>query len=237
MFEFIKKFFKEEKPEEDVSLDSIEPWFDNKAKIVFYKIDSEITTFNVRLRSILIKLKRELEYLQDAKLKNPNIPQKMLDIMKGNRESYIKKHRDFLNALNLPKDYKDVDLFLDDIINSLEDLHASTEKPYYVLKEFFEHESYNVASNVKKIDLLINELKTNIGKFSLRRISKLQQDISNLKFKIQLEKELKEKIKKIEDYSNDLNKVQEKNKQDIENFKETEEYKELEERKKKKKIC
>src|SRR3989338_5661851 len=232
MFEFIKKIFKEEKQIENIELSSIDPWFDNKANVVFYKINNEVTTLNIRLRSILIKVERELENLEKARLKNPNIPQKMIDIMKGNRESYIKKHKDFLNSLSMPKDYTDVDYFLDEIKNSLDGLHESTEKSYYVIHEFFEHESYKVASNIKKVDSLVDELKNSLSKYSLRKINKLQQDISNLKLKIKLEQEIKEKIKKLEEYSNDLNKANEKISSDINNFKETEEYKELDEKKK-----
>ena len=227
MFEFIKRIFKEEQVTESVVLDSIDSWFDKKSNIVFYKLNNEVTTFNIRLKSTLIKLKRDLENLENAKLKNPNIPQKMIDMMTGNRESYIKKNQIFLDSINLSKDYTDVDYFLDEIQGSLDDLHKSTQKSYYVLHEFFEHEAYKVASNIKKIDSLITELKNSLSKHSLRKINKLQQDISNLNLKIKLEKEIKEKIKKVEDYSEDLNKVKDKISQDIENFKDTDECKEL----------
>jgi len=234
MFKFMKKLFKEEKPVETINLDSIEAWFDNKSNIVFYKINSEITSFNIRLKSILIKLKRELENLQKAKLKNPDIQQRMIDIMQGNRDSYIKKYQNFLDSLTMPKDYTDADYFIDEIENSLDSLHKSTQKPYYVLHEFFEHEAYNIASNIRKIDALVKEFRNTLNKYSLRRINKMQQDIINLKLKINMEKEIKEKIKKIEDYSDDLEKAKEKIKQDIENFKNTGEYREFDSLKKEK---
>lgn len=224
MFKFIKKFFKEEKLIETIDLANIDAWFDNKSNVVFYKLNSEVTTFNIRIKSVVIKLKRELENLKNAKLKNPNIQQRMIDIMSGNRESYIRKNQTFLDSLNLPKDYTDVDLFLDETESSLENLHNSTQKSYTVLNEFFEHEAYKVASNVKKVDLLVKELKNTLNKYSLRKINQLQRDIANLKLKIGLEKEIKEKIKKVEEYSNDLNKLKEKAIIDIEDFKKTSEY-------------
>ena len=227
MFEFIKKLFKEETITEEVSLDSIDDWFNKKTNIIFYKINNEVSTFNIRLKSDLKKLDEELDKLEKARLKNPNIPQKMYDIMEGNRESFIKKHNHFIDSLNQPKDYADIDYFIDEAEKALNELHESTQKPYFVLHEFFEEEAYKVASNLKKIDLLVKELKDKLKEYNLRRINRLKEDIFALKSKIDLERSSKEKIKKAEEYLNDLNKERDSLNNEIEDFKNSKEFKEF----------
>lgn len=224
MFEFIKKLFKEEETTEPISLDSIDSWFDKKTNVVFYKINNEVSTFNIRLKGALIKLREELVNLENAKLKNPNIPQKMIDIMSGNRESFIKKHKHFVDSINIPKDYTDVDYFIDEVEKYLNNLHDSTQKSYYVLHEFFEHEAYEVTSNVKKIDSLIKELKDKLSEYNLRKINKLKEDISNLKSKIEFERISKEKIEKAEDYLNELNTAKDNIDKDIDDLKKSDEF-------------
>ena len=93
MFKFLKNLFTEKKKIEieSVKLDDLNNWFQNKAKLANDSLNLQINSIIERLKQETNDTKENLKLLKEATLKNPNIPQKAIHMMEGNREAYIKK--------------------------------------------------------------------------------------------------------------------------------------------------
>lgn len=108
-------------------------------------------------------LKEKCDTLEQAELKNPNIPPRALQIMEGNRAEFLRKSRlrfeDLRERLNAASSSSEVIQAGTDMTKLLEDLAASTRKPYAVLQEFFANETRAVTQVLSDLQDLATRLQ------------------------------------------------------------------------------
>lgn len=159
MFKLLKGLFAKKEEIEEISFSDIDEWFENKIREkldIYEDLNAVFGSINDETR----KLQTNLSVLQKAELKNKNLPQRALQLMEGNRESYIKKVNEFLKRVSPPDKSNMANLtnFTEKIAKITTDLNKSTVKQYYIMQEFFANESRDVALSIKKIDDLSREI-------------------------------------------------------------------------------
>ncbi len=104
-----------------------------------------------------------LDILTEAKLRNESISEKAKAVMQGNRTTYIKFVRMFLDALDIPEEIsqESVQGLIAAFEEKLDTMHKSTAKSFYILQEFFAHESAEVARRLKTVDTTMRSLLDN----------------------------------------------------------------------------
>jgi len=187
-----------------------------------------------RIDEISETIKERCDELEKAELHNKNIPLKAITIMEGNRKAYIYKTIHFIGKirkiLSEIKTLTDSNNTIDKVskINELlDEYNKTTQKPYYILQEFFANESHKVASDIKKINHLINQFNDNLKKSDAHKF----QEILHLLDKIRNRKEKKKEFEnKKKEFEKNLNE-EEKNilvlKDEIKKIKESPEFNEL----------
>jgi len=230
MLDFLKKIFRKEEeiPEEKVSVNELDKWFEDKSKQILTQLDGSIKIIKDKINEEIEKTKQNSETLRNAELRNPKIPFRAKQLMEGNREAYIKRVGIFIKQIDLEKDYNDLLDFCNNFDSMLDDFGKSTLKPYHILQEFLANESSAIARNIKSLDNLIKEAKNKIKEADIDSIKKVKGDIALLNNKIKEresdKKELENRIKEKEKLIQSLTKTTE----DIENLKKDEEYERLE---------
>ncbi|MBN1156533.1 hypothetical protein JXA85_02890 [Candidatus Woesearchaeota archaeon] len=160
----IKKIFSSKEPElEEVKKSDLEEWFNKKYLWQIEKINSEIKKHSASFSQEKKKALLLLDELEKAELHNKKISKREIDIMEGNRASYIKKIRLFLSLVEMPEDVSLLDDFEHSFDSMLDDLNKTTMKSFYVLQQFFANEAARVAASVKKMD----DISKNIARDSL----------------------------------------------------------------------
>ena len=111
MLKFLKKFFSSpEIPQEKIQLDQMTSWIDDKSKIISEDLDNKINQTLEKINGEKEKIKENLKILETAKLRNPNIPERAITIMEGNRSAFIRKVSYFFTNINLKYDnYKELE--------------------------------------------------------------------------------------------------------------------------------
>lgn len=137
-------------------------------------LNSRISEFKASFSEKMRQIYDALEKLENAQLMNKNIPPKARHIMEGNRTNYIRQIKFFFQNIMLPADYENFQVFSQGFPKRLNELSRITQKNYFVLREFFEQEAYQIVKKIKELEndtlRLMQELdKRNVSSINLLR--------------------------------------------------------------------
>ena len=99
---FFSKLFKREEIQKERSLvriDEADKWLGSWIEDRFENVREKIEDFYENKKKELEQLEENLKSLQDAKLRNEKIPAREIQLMEGNREAFIKKHKIFIYSV------------------------------------------------------------------------------------------------------------------------------------------
>ena len=188
MFNLIKNLFKNKEIfEEKINLNELNPWLDAKTRTIIENLNLNINQIINRINDEKVKAAENIKKLEDAKLQNPNIPNRAKTIMQGNRSAFIKKISFFFNNLDLK--YSDPNRLIGkckDIENEINAVGKSTARSYQILNEFFAREAENVAANLKNIENNLKEIINLIKNSKITNIDKIKKNIGDIQDKIGL---------------------------------------------------
>ncbi len=198
MLKFLKNLFSKKEPEKiNIKIEELDGWFSSESEKINQNLDIHIKEIKEKLNQEICSTKDNLEKLKKAKLRNPNIPTKAKDIMKGNRESYIKAISNFIENIRLPDKECSIKEYHKEFSSSIQALEKSTGRSYQVLKEFFANEATDIAINIKNIAGIIEEIENFIRNSGIDNIQDISESIRELnkdiKIKSQKEKDLSER--------------------------------------------
>lgn len=195
---FFNRFFKSKEPEkEEVLVSGASSWFDKKISNRLGNVNEELKQLFSNIEKEKLLFNKNLQQLKDAKLKNPNIPIRVVHAMQGNRDAYMKKAFLFSNSINIPElDYTKISAFCSNFSNLLEDFSQSSAKSYYILKEFLSNEVSLVAKNIKSLDDSIKKIKDLFEneKDGILFTQGLKDDIKKLEKMIRIKQQIKDQI-------------------------------------------
>ncbi|MFH0977759.1 MAG: hypothetical protein V1837_00510 [Candidatus Woesearchaeota archaeon] len=201
MFEFIKNLFKEKDSSIVISIKDLPNWFEQQLNASKAPVDSRFNALRQKISVQLGSLAENIIVLQKAVLKNPSISTREIQFMEGNREAYIRKVKLLVEALELPEKIQDLPSFQSEFVSKLDIFSTSTAKPYYILQEFFAHESKDIALSIKSIEQsvveashLYRQFQESIGGSLNRRVAQFHSTVgahdSTREMKKRLEQEL-----------------------------------------------
>jgi len=207
MLNFLKKLFaKEELQEEKVELNELNNWLDSKTKPKIENLNNDIDQISNKIYDEKKKVNENLKKLENAKLQNPKIPERVKTIMEGNRLAFIKKVSFFFDNIDLKfNNHDEILKKCKDIENEINSLGKGTARSYQVLNEFFAREAENVAINIKYIEKHTKDIVNLVNNSKIMNVDKIKNIASDIKSKIRLK----------EKYFNDLK----NEKDDLENNK------------------
>ncbi|MBI5072902.1 hypothetical protein HZA99_03720 [Candidatus Woesearchaeota archaeon] len=204
MLRFLKKIFQKEEveviiPKETIAFAEIGIWFEKNSSHNAKSIWESAEPILEKIEDTIFAARANLNKLEHAELRNKNIGGRELEIMKGNRSSYIKRTEQFFSTLASLYDkedrekmtYKVLKHFVQKYQEELKVYHTVTLKPYAVLQHFFANESYTVAKNIKELDEEMKKLDMLLQKQSTECQEEIHELIDELKKKRQEEENLK----------------------------------------------
>ncbi|MFH0868527.1 MAG: hypothetical protein V1831_04400 [Candidatus Woesearchaeota archaeon] len=188
MLNFIKKLFaKQEIVEEKIGLDQLDYWLDQKSKPLFEDLNNNISQIIGRLNNEKERISENLRVLENAKLQNPKIPERVKTIVEGNRVAFIKKISFFLDNIDLKfNDFDELTGKCKNIEDELDLLAKSTAKSYQVLNEFFAREAEHVAMSIKKVENCSKDIRNSMKHSRIPSINKIKNSIIAIQQKIKL---------------------------------------------------
>jgi len=200
MINFFKKLLakKEEEIEIELDLDDVEAWITKKSDHLTKKFEQRIKNADDQISSARSSVQDAVTVLQNAELQNKNIPPKALQVMKGNREAYVKLMtlflRDVVPSQLTALDYGKIKEMVDAFPSEMERLTKASWKNYQVMQQFFAHESNAVIKGVKQVERSMEDLKKFITSSGIHGTEHVKKQLQLLRDKIQFKKELQKNL-------------------------------------------
>lgn len=191
MLNFLKKLFaKEEIQEEKIGFSELNDWLDSKTKPIFENLNNNINQITNKINDEKKNVNENLKKLEDAKLQNPKIPERVKTIMEGNRAAFIKKVSFFFDNIDLKfNNYDEVLKKCKNIENEINSLGKGTARSYRVLNEFFAREAENIAINIKKIEKHTKDIVNLVNNSKIMNVVKIKNNASEMQNKIKLKQQ------------------------------------------------
>jgi len=206
MFRFLKKLLSpEEEPAEVVRLplDKVESFLKNRKKQGLSMVESILPEYKVKIRNIIDQARDDLNHLKGSELRNKNIATREEQIMRGNKEAYIFKTETFLSKVDPNIDPETAGDYCDNFKDELALLNKNTMRSYFVLQEFFAHESRKVAMQIKELENIVSSLESDLNK-RIPSFGMVKSSFESLQGRIRLEAELRSRIKDAKSALSDL---------------------------------
>ncbi|MBT5021938.1 hypothetical protein HOK51_03630 [Candidatus Woesearchaeota archaeon] len=180
--------------EEFVEAAQLSNWFERKTEHKFDDLKTEVETSFSKIDETTDSMRDNLDLLNSSELQNPNIPERAVQIMEGNRDSFISQHKIFLDGMSIPQnpDFKSTLIFCERYFVALERLGKSTGKSTAVLNEFFSNEVSAINQNISKINNILGSLKNKLmsEEKGIEYVDEIKQDVEEFNGKLKRESEL-----------------------------------------------
>ena len=215
MLSFLKRIFKKEQDtsQEEVELNNLNSWFDEKTTPKIDELNSELANVNKRVLKEKQQTILHLDTLNKTELMNSNIPERAKHFMKGNREAYNKKVSLFLDKIQPPQKIEDLPVFHSVMQEELKELMQGTAKSFQIMQEFFANESRRVMGSIGNIEREINAFKQAFDTAGLGVLDSTKNLIIDVQTKTKLKKaleiDLEIRQKEKETFSSELKQLKE----------------------------
>jgi hypothetical protein len=235
LFNFLNKFYKKEEKEiKEIKLEEIreiiEDYFKNKKRDIKIKIEKRKEKTEIKKK----EARNNLKELKEVELRNKNVPERVKQIIDGNRETYIQKVNRLIDEISFPEKIEETYEFCNSFEQIINHFGKSTIKPYQILQEFFRDISSKIAGNIRDIDKQIKEIKTILKNANMKKRKKIMMEIDNLEEIRMIEKELEKEKEKIKEKEKEKEKEIKNKEKRIEILNNCEERKKFEEKKEEK---
>ena len=100
-FDAIINSFKKQDETVDLTLSNAGTWFERKTKHKIEENESEINFVVQEINEMIVEVKKDLQLLENSKLRNEKIDERMKNFMSGNRSNYIKQVSMFIESVKM----------------------------------------------------------------------------------------------------------------------------------------
>jgi len=171
LFDFLKK------KQETIELKEQElyPFFEKTINHKFSKLNAKIHETNVEIKYHIKRIKEFLDNLENENFRNPNLPAKEIQTVNGNRENFLKRMRLFVNKIDIPSSYMELDEYCKNFFEDLETLTQETQKSTYVLKEYFGESIKKIAKKTSQTESLFIKLKSLLEKEDMEKVNETRK--------------------------------------------------------------
>ena len=156
----------------------------------------------------------ELRKLHKSPLMNPDIPQREIQIMEGNRENYIKRISHFVTNIDVSKNYLETYDYSIKFSSDMEQLSKEVQKNVFVLGHFFNNEINTISKDLNKLEALIIDIRITFEKNNVEILKDIQDKIKLMTkniVKIQnLDSEISEQKTYMKEHDEKLKKLSER---------------------------
>jgi len=207
-----------------LKMEELDSWLDSHFGKKFDFARSSLLELREQMEKEKSGVGGHIENLRGAELKNKDIPDRVKQIMEGNRETYAGRLESFLAGVSFPERLEDVKNFSDSFEKSMGEFEKGVAKSHGVMQEFFSNESGAVVENMKKVDFLVKEVNKVLGDSGFMTFNELKEKIKEFRGKLSSEGDVEEKAKALK---SEIKKLEESGKmkgEEILNLEKSEEY-------------
>lgn len=198
IFDFLKRISgKEEEKREvkDIKLEGAVSLTDSFYEKMVEDINSKLVEIGEEITQEKISMENSIRELEEVKHKPEAFPERAMQIMEGNRKSYLQKTKVLLKDINPPHEFDKVLKFCNDFDDTLTKFSESTTRNYQILQQFIGGKVNPISKNIFNIKELIKQAEKLVKNSDIEKIDELKGKIKGVQEKIKHKEDLKGKIK------------------------------------------
>ncbi|MBW2964273.1 hypothetical protein KY363_02330 [Candidatus Woesearchaeota archaeon] len=181
-----------------VPLSELQKWIEERSESEFSKIQPQIEEKISALLDLRASLKEVLKDLSVAELHNPDIPEREKAIMEGNREAYIKQHKQFIAQVDISETAgcTEVAKFCRDFEDMLVALAKQTAKGHAIMNAFFANHASAVNKTIKTMGDTVSRMREMLedGNVGVDYIDDVRKAVDALRAKKKLLEEMDQEL-------------------------------------------
>ncbi len=193
----IKNFlFGKQEPQqvtEEITKEQLKEWFEDKVKHLESEVEQKLSEMRGKLKEKIDETKESLTELENAELRNPNIPVREKQFMEGNRKAYLQRTEHLLREITDILEYE-TSFFLHHYKEYLDNFAKSTSRAYRILQQFFAKETNFIAGKLKEIDSHIQQTIADQDIQNHSRVEHIKKEFISFENKIKKKEELEKEI-------------------------------------------
>lgn len=202
-------FLRKKEPPVRLRVDEVEGWL--KSYQDSLGLDHHFSVFLSEMRQHAKHVMERLDILSEARLMNDRVDPRARQIMEGHRKQFVKRMSDFVEGIDIPKEYERISSFAESFSDDLDRLSADTQRNLFVLKEFFEKEASGVGKVVGQMDRSISDLRSTFERLGKERVdaayARLREYHGVLARREELERALEEERSRLAEPSEKLERI------------------------------
>ena len=182
MLELIKRFFARQEKSTEIEFEKLGEWLDSREKAALSELMESVNALMGSAREEMNALGQALDALKNAKLQNPNIPNRARTMMEGNREAFIRKTS---HLANMELDYKTLEEAKEKCslaAKTIDNLAESTQRSYAIANEFFARELSKISVSIRKIKKCMSDALAGIENSRLVKIRGIKEELDAIKY-------------------------------------------------------
>jgi len=229
LFDFIKKMFSEpiEEGPLKLNLEQLESWLSQQSQQAFENANEKLSGIKKNISEEKLNLQVNIKKIEEAVIKNTEIPDRVKHIMEGNRISYIKRINSLIERTNVPDKFLELLEFSSSFDKTMSDFDKDIAKNHRVMQEFFIKESGSISSNIRNIDKHVKNIKETLKENKISHLEKVRNQLSEIQGKIKQKAEFEREIKKEKEEQEKQNDLIRDKENEIKKVKESEDYSEF----------
>jgi len=189
-------FSKQEEESVKIDITNLEQWFNEQTQTKLSTFKRDIRTLFSDIETKITYMKTNLKLLEQAEIKD-KIEQRIKLVVLGNKDTYIKQVRLFLEKIKIPVEitYESALEYYPNFEKNLKDLDERTKKNYQIIEQLLGEEINKVTLSIKDIYQAVEEIKAILQKKEIVSTKDCQKKIKRFREKIEASEKIKNKIK------------------------------------------
>jgi len=226
IFEFLRKAFGEAKAEQEkveikeIGIDELGNWIGGLAEERVKGAEEKLIELRVRIKDEKTKVGQRMGILMNAELRNTEVPDRVKQIMEGNRQTYLQKIGTLLKKVEVPEKFEELSGFAKTFDEDMGVFDKGIAKSHNVMSEFLIKETRDLSESVRNLDKFIKELGKVVSGADADSFDEIKLSIGSFKTKVEkkdglkvriedVKKEIESREKEIGKISKDLGKAEE----------------------------
>lgn len=196
-FDFLKSKPKEEKKivELEIKFENLSDWLESHQNEILSPLKNELENIQTKVEEEKNLLRENLKILESAQLINPDIPEKVKQIMEGNRQTYIQKLNLLLDKIIFPEQTEKVSQFAQFLDKELSGFDKAVAKNHLIMEEFFGKKASVISVNVQTLDKLVKDAKAIIENSEIKKLDELKNKFGEMQNRLKRKEENKRRLK------------------------------------------
>lgn len=222
--------FKKKQKSMEIALTKLNKWLSFQTAEKLDNLNAALKQLFDQIEETIHSIQHSIIALQNAEITDADkIQPKIKSIVLGNRQNYIRKLNQLINAIKQPNQINHATAleFYEQVQQELNRFSKETAKSFYASQHLFHKEVEDIAKLIKTLDRYTNKIKNLVEKSNALEIDNAKNQIQNLQKQLEKKERLKNKLEQMKERFESAEQKKEQAEEKLSKLQQSEEFQKL----------